>query len=137
MAVKMEDVPAIWKEWKEINKRYWSYKHDRPEEETMMAGFNLQGPMTFGRLGPMEVDWWWNHGDPEDIKRAALITRKFNEFAAKKGCFLFRNNFGGGHIALPLWGVYYDLLKETKNLFDPKNIMNPDVLPIGSDFLEV
>ena len=134
---KMENVPQIWKEWKEISRRFWSLKHERPYEETLMCGFNLQGPMVFGRFTPFEIDWWWDHGDPEEIKRAALIVRKFNEFALKWGGCLFRNNSGAGEIVLPHWGIYYDLLKETKNMIDPKNIMNPDVLPIGSDYLQV
>jgi FAD/FMN-containing dehydrogenase len=134
---KMEEIPRIWKEWKEISERYWAMKHERPKEEVMMSGFNTQGPLPFGRIGVFEVDWWWDHGDPEEIKRATQIVRKFNEYALKNKGPLFRNNMGAGELVLPYWGVYYDLLKKTKDLLDPKNIMNPDVLPIGSDYLEV
>jgi FAD/FMN-containing dehydrogenase len=134
---KMEYVPQIWKEWKEISRRFWSLKHERPYEETLMCGFNLQGPMVFGRFTPFEIDWWWDHGDPEDIKKAAMIVRKFNEFALKWGGPLFRNNGGAGEIVLPHWGIYFDLLKQTKDLIDPKNIMNPDVLPIGKDYIQI
>ncbi len=134
---KMEDIPQIWKEWKEISKRYWALKHERVEEEVFMSGFNTQGPLPFGRVGVFEVDWWWNHGDPEEIKRATQIVQKFNEFGLKKKGVLFRNNMGGGFIALPHWGVYFDLLKGTKDIMDPQNIMNPDVLPIGNDYLEI
>ena len=102
-----------------------------------MSGFNTQGPLPFGRLGVFEVDWWWNHGDPEDIKRAAQIVRKFNEFGLKNKGALFRNNFSGGEVALPCWGIYYEILKKIKDTMDPDNIMNPDVLPVGSDYLRV
>ncbi len=134
---KMDQVPRLWKEWKQLSRRYWSLKYERPYEETLMSGFNLQGPMVFGRFTPFEIDWWWNHGDPEDVKKATQIVRKFNEFALKEGGSLFRNNMGAGEIVLPHWGVYYDLLKNTKDMIDPKNIMNPDVLPIGMDYLDV
>ncbi len=134
---KMEKIPEIWKEWKKISRRYWASKFDRPYEETLMSGFNLQGPMVFGRFTPFEIDWWWDHGDPEDVKKATLIVKKFNEFALKNGGSLFRNNFGAGEMVLPHWGVYFDLLKDLKNMIDPKNIMNPDCLPIGNDYLEV
>ncbi len=134
---RMEDIPRLWKEWKEISMRYWSLKFDRPYEETLMSGFNMQGPLIFGRCSPFEVDWWWNHGDPEDVKKATLIVRKFNEYALKEGGSLFRNNMGGGEIVLPHWEVYYDLLNDVKDMMDPQNIMNPDVLPIGSDYLRV
>ncbi|MCU0822921.1 MAG: hypothetical protein MUC95_10705 [Spirochaetes bacterium] len=93
--------------------------------------------MVFGRFTPFEIDWWWDHGDPEEIKRAAMIVKKFNEFALKWGGPLFRNNGGAGEIVLPHWGIYFDLLKQTKDMIDPKNIMNPDVLPIGKDYIQI
>jgi len=53
----------------------------------------------------------------------------------KHGGFLYRNMFGSGEYHLPLWGEYYDILKKTKQAFDPANLMHPDVLPLTDDYV--
>ena len=131
---KLEMIPELWKEYKELNDKYWSGKAFRPEEELAISGFNIQGPGPFGRIGTYEVDWWWDHGHPEDLKRASLMVRKTAEYFLKHGSPIFRNMHGTADMNLPHWGVYYDLLKELKELIDPEDIMHPDALPIGKDY---
>jgi FAD/FMN-containing dehydrogenase len=83
----------------------------------------------------LEYDFWWDPGNPEDVKRAALMIRKANELNAKHGAIPWRNMFGHGEIHLPRLGKYYELLKMTKKTLDPDNIMHPDIHPVTDDYV--
>ncbi len=56
------------------------------------------------------------------------------ETGISKGRWL-RNMFGAGEYHLPMWGKYFEILKQTKAAFDPANLMHPDVLPLPDDYV--
>ncbi|MDD5224377.1 MAG: FAD-binding oxidoreductase [bacterium] len=125
--VKIEKLPDLWREYKELRKKYWSSPDPRVYRDMLLAGMAMQGPMQFGRCGDIEFDWWWDHGNPDSVKRASLFVRKVSEFLADRGAPLFRNMHGTGDIHLPRHKVYFDLLKDWRKVIDPDGIMHPNL----------
>jgi hypothetical protein len=47
-------------------------------------------------MGGVEVDFWWDQGNPEDVKRATTMMHKTPELLLELGGSLFHNMFGAG-----------------------------------------
>jgi FAD/FMN-containing dehydrogenase len=125
--VKLEKLPELWKEYKELREKYWTPPDPRVYREMILAGMAMQGPQQFARCANIEFDWWWDHGNPDSIKRASMFVREAAEFLVKRGAPLFRNMHGAGDIHLPQHKVYFDLLKDLKKMVDPAGIMHPSM----------
>ena len=133
--MKLEKIPQYAVEYDALVKKYWKTSDPKIETEHAMTGTDIQGPLPFGRFSGVEIDFWWDQGNPESVKRAHVIMHKAHKLMLKHGGFLYRNMFGSGEYHLPLWGEYYDILKKTKQAFDPGNLMHPDVLPLTDDYV--
>jgi len=133
--VKMDLLPAIAREYDRLVEKYWKTTDPSVSIEHAMTDTAVQGPLPYGRCGPCEFDYWWDQGNPEDVKRASQMIHKTNRLLLRFGGSLWRNMFGAGEYHLPLWGAYFEILKQTKRAFDPRNLMHPDVLPLTEDYL--
>ncbi len=133
--MKLEKIPQYAVEYDALVKKYWKTSDPKIATEHAMTGTDIQGPLPFGRFSGVEIDFWWDQGNPESVKRATVIMHKAHKLMLKHGGFLYRNMFGSGEYHLPLWGEYYDMLKKTKQTFDPANLMHPDVLPLTDDYV--
>ncbi len=133
--VKMDLLPEISLEYEKLVKKYWKTSDPTVTVEHAMTDTAVQGPLPYGRCGPCEFDYWWDQGNPEEVKRATTMIHKTNRLLLKFGGSLWRNMFGAGEYHLPMWGKYYEILKETKAAFDPANLMHPDVLPLTDDYV--
>ncbi len=133
--VKLDILPEIALEYDKLVTKYWKTSDPRISVEHAMTDTAVQGPLPFGRCGPCEFDYWWDQGNPEDVKRATTMIHKTNRLLLKFGGGLWRNMFGSGEYHLPMWGEYFEVLKQTKKAFDPENLMHPDVLPITDDYI--
>lgn len=133
--IKMEKIPQIAKEYEQLVKKYWKTSNPKVTVEHAMTGTDIQGPLQYGRIGSCEFDWWWDQGNPEEVKRASAMIHKTNKLMLKHGAPLFRNMFGSGEYYIPMLGTYYEILKKAKKAFDPANLMHPDVLPITEDYV--
>ncbi len=133
--VKMEKIPAMALDYERLVKKYWKTTDPKISVEHAMTGTDIQGPLQYGRVGSCEFDWWWDQGNPEEVKRASTMIRKTNELMIKHGAPLFRNMFGAGEYYIPALGTYYTVLKKAKKAFDPANLMHPDVLPLTEDYV--
>ncbi len=133
--VKMDLLPEISKEYEKLVKKYWKTSDPAVMVEHAMTDTAVQGPLPYGRCGPCEFDYWWDQGNPEEVKRATNMIHKTNKLLLKFGGSLWRNMFGAGEYHLPLWGKYFEILKKTKAAFDPANLMHPDVLPLTEDYV--
>jgi len=133
--VKLDILPDIAREYDKLVAKYWKTSDPRIPVEHAMTDTAVQGPLPYGRCGPCEFDYWWDQGNPEDVKRATTMIHKTNRLLLKFGGGLWRNMFGSGEYHLPLWGEYFRVLKQTKRAFDPANLMHPDVLPLTDDYL--
>ena len=133
--VKMEKIPAMALEYEQLVKKYWKTTDPKISVEHAMTGTDIQGPLQYGRVGSCEFDWWWDQGNPEEVKRAYTMIHKTNKLMIKHGAPLFRNMFGSGEYYIPMLGTYYTVLKKAKKAFDPANLMHPDVLPLTEDYV--
>jgi FAD/FMN-containing dehydrogenase len=133
--MKLEKIPQYAVEYDALVKKYWKTSDPKIATEHAMTGTDIQGPLPFGRFSGVEIDFWWDQGNPESVKRAHVMMHKAHKLMLKHGGFLYRNMFGSGEYHLPLWGEYYDILKKTKQAFDPANLMHPDVLPLTDDYV--
>lgn len=133
--VKMDLLPEISREYEKLVQKYWKTSDPTVKVEHAMTDTAVQGPLPYGRCGPCEFDYWWDQGNPEDVKRATTMIHKTNRLLLRSGGSLWRNMFGAGEYHLPLWGKYFEILKKTKAAFDPANLMHPDVLPLTEDYV--
>ncbi len=133
--IKMDKLPDIAMEYNALAKKYWTTSDPKIGVVESMTDAAVQGPLPMGRAGPAEFDFWWDQGNPEEVKRATTMLHKTNHLLLKYGASLWRNMFGAGEYHLPMWGTYFEILKRTKKAFDPDNLMHPDVMPLTDDFV--
>ncbi|MEW5945856.1 MAG: FAD-binding oxidoreductase [bacterium] len=81
-------------------------------------------PMEFGRSIGVEFDVFWSPDDPESVKRTMPVGPMVTNMILDHGGWYERTS-RAGILQSPRLGTYFQLMKELKNLIDPKNIMNP------------
>ena len=133
--VSVETVPILTMAYKKLVKKYWKTSDPKVTMEGSLTGTVIQGPLPFARVGTIEFDYWWDQGNPEDVKRASVMLRKTTELLFEHGGIPIRNMYGFGELLMPRLGVYHDLLKKMRRAFDPANLMHPDVLPATDDYV--
>lgn len=133
--VSVDRVPILTMEYKKLVRKYWKTSDPKATLESSLTGTVIQGPLPYARIGTIEFDFWWDQGNPEDVKRASVMLRKTTELLLSHGGIPIRNMFGFGEILMPRLGVYADLVKKMRKAFDPANLMHPDVIPSTDDYL--
>jgi len=133
--IKVERVPEINQEYKKLARKYWKTSDVKMTLETALTGTDIQGPLPYARLGTVEFDYWWDQGNPESVKRASVMIRKTTELMFNNGILPIRNMFGFGELLVPRLKVYNSILKKVRGVFDPSNLMHPDVLPVTEDYI--
>ncbi len=133
--LKVSECPAAWEEFKKLIAKYWKTSDPNISIKQAITGTAIQGPLPYARCGTLEFDFWWDQGNPEDVKRAINMFRKTTELLLDFGVITLRNMFGFGELQIPRLGVYTEVLKEVRSSFDPENLMHPDVLPMTDDYV--
>lgn len=133
--IQVNKVPEINQEYKKLIRKYWKTSDPSVSLEGALTGTDIQGPLPYARMGTVEFDYWWDQGNPESVKRAAVMIRKTTEMMFRYGVIPIRNMFGFGELLIPRLDVYRDLLKDVRAAFDPANLMHPDVLPVTEDYV--
>ncbi len=133
--VSVDTVPILTMAYKKLVKKYWKTSDVKATLESSLTGTVIQGPLPYSRIGTIEFDYFWDQGNPEDVKRASIMLRKTTELLLDHGGIPIRNMFGFGELLMPRLGVYYDLVKRMRRAFDPANLMHPDVLPATDDYV--
>lgn len=133
--MKVGDLPEAWEQYKKLIRKYWKTSDPKISMKQSMTGTGIQGPLPYARCGTLEFDFWWDQGNPEDVKRASVMFRKSTEMLFDMGGIPIRNSFGYGELLIPRLGVYTEMLKDICGTFDPENLMHPDVLPVTDDYV--
>ncbi|MCX5868769.1 MAG: FAD-binding oxidoreductase [Proteobacteria bacterium] len=132
--IKVEKVPEMDQQYKQLIAKYWKPADPKFTIEMAMSGCDIQGPMPFARGGTCEFDWWWDHGNPDSIKRATKIIRKAAELQLDHGGLFIRNMHDLGEMQLSRWGVYTDIYKKVRKMMDPADLMHPGVIDFKTMF---
>jgi FAD/FMN-containing dehydrogenase len=130
---RLDRVPELMEDYKNIVMRYWKPSDPKISYALAMSGTHIQGPLPFGRATTIEFDFWWDPGNPEQVKRAILTLRQMGEMMMDHGV-MFAKNLVGTYELLPRLGTYYDLVCRAKAMTDPLHIMHPDVMPVGKGY---
>ena len=130
---RLDRVPELMEDYKNIVMRYWKPSDPKISYALAMSGTHIQGPLPFGRATTIEFDFWWDPGNPEQVKRAILTLKQMGEMMMDHGV-MFAKNLVGTYELLPRLGVYYDLVCRAKAMTDPLHIMHPDVMPVGDGY---
>jgi FAD/FMN-containing dehydrogenase len=131
---KLDRIPELMGDFMKIVDRFWRSSDPRVSPKMALAGStHMQGPLPFGRCTTVEFDFWWDPGNPEEVKRAILTLKHMGEMMMDHG-MIFAKNLVGTYELLPRLGVYYDLVCRAKEAMDPLNIMHPDIMPVGPNF---
>lgn len=133
--MQVDKVPEINQEYQKLVRKYWKTSDVSVTLESALTGTDIQGPLPYARMGTVEFDYWWDQGNPESVKRAGVMIRKTTELMFRHGVIPIRNMFGFGELLIPRLGVYSDILKSLRGVFDPANLMHPDVLPATEDYV--
>ncbi len=129
--VKMDLIPLVHEYYRRLIHRYWKDSAPDFSEKMALTGTAVQGPYPFARLAPLEFDYWWDQGNPEDIKRAAVMLKKTTEmFVEKFKATMYRRMYGFGEIEMPRAQVYWELAKRFKAVVDELYISHPGVNPL-------
>ncbi len=134
--IGLEKIPRFELDYKILVRKHWKTSDPSMPVEHVMTGINFSPYSPLGRNPAMIVDFWWDQGNPEDVKRASTMMRKTQELILKHGGLITRNYFGVGEYQLPLWGKnseYFVILKEARKGFDPAYLMHPEVLSLSDD----
>ncbi len=83
--LKMDLLPRIAKEYDLSVKKYWKISDPKLTLVHSMTDTAIQGPAPLGRYGPCEFDFWWDQGNPEEVKRATQMVHKANKLMLKHG----------------------------------------------------
>ena len=132
-AYRLDRVPELMEDYKNIVMRYWKPSDPKISYALAMSGTHIQGPLPFGRATTIEFDFWWDPGNPEQVKRAILTLRQMGEMMMDHGV-MFAKNLVGTYELLPRLGTYFDLVCRAKAMTDPLHIMHPDVMPVGKGY---
>ena len=99
-----------------------------------MTRTGIQGPLPLGRIGGVKVDFWWDQGNAEAVKRATTIMHKAQKPMLEHGGFVYSNMFGAGEYhCFRFGGGYSSILRKSRRASDPANLMHPDVLLVTDD----
>jgi hypothetical protein len=132
--INLSEIPKMLKRYDKLIAKYWKTSDPRISLKQAMTG-SLILPLPYARCSPMEVDLWYDQGNPEEVKRASTMLRKTTELIMEFGGLPTRNMFGFGELLIPRLGVYTEILKGVRGVFDPGNLMHPDVLPVTEDYV--
>ncbi len=129
----LDRMPPMIAEFDKIFERYYMESDEDKNYKHFLTGSALQGPYTMGRCGALEFDFWWDQGNPEEVKKARDTMRKTSEMFVSFGAPTFRLMYGDGDMILPLCGRYYQLYRDFKKMMDPENLMHPHMQPLTDD----
>jgi FAD/FMN-containing dehydrogenase len=134
-AVKMEKIAELEKKYRAIMNRYWISPDYYGSSLATTTDTALQGPYQYGRTVMLEFDFYYDQGNPDEVKRANVVVEKLHRMMLDSGTIALKVGQRTLELQIPRLGTYFDLCKRLKRTFDPNGIMSPDTMPIMDDYL--
>jgi len=133
--VKMEKIAELERKYRAIVNRYWVPADYYGSPMATHSDTALQGPYQYGRAVMLEYDFYFDQGNPEDVKRAAVVYEKLHRMMIESGAISTKVVSRSLELQMPRLGVYFDICKQLKKTIDPVGIMSPDTIPVMEDRL--
>ena len=133
--VKMEKMEAMEKKYRAIMNRYWIPPDYYGSPRSTSTDTALQGPNQYGRTVMLEFDFYYDQGNPDEVKRASVVYDKLQRMGLDAGTLGVKPGCRTYDLQMPRLGTYFDICKQLKRIMDPNGIMGPDTMPIMDDYL--
>jgi len=133
--VKLDKVAELEKKYRAIVNRYWIQPDYYGSPVATTTDPALQGPYQFGRAVMLEFDFFVDQGNPEEMKRAAVVYEKLHRMMIESGAISTKVTSRAMELQMPRLGEYFEICKRLKRAMDPNGIMSPDTMPILPDYL--
>lgn len=133
--VKLEKIAQLEERYKAIVHRYWISPDYYGPSSATTTDTALQGPYQYGRTVMLEYDFYYDQGNPEEVKRAALVYEKLHRMMLESGAVNCKVVSRSLELQMPRLGTYYELCKKLKKVMDPQGIMSPDTMPLMDDYV--
>ena len=133
--VKLEKIAELERKYRAIVNRYWVPADYYGSPLATHSDTALQGPYQYGRAVMLEYDFYFDQGNPEEVKRAAVVYEKLHRMMIGSGAISTKVVSRSLELQMPQLGVYFELCKELKKTMDPVGIMSPDMIPVMGDYL--
>jgi len=133
--VKMEKMAELNRKFKAITNRYWVSPDYYGSPVATTTETALQGPFQYGRCVMLEFDFYWDPGNPEEVKRGTVVYEKLHRMMIESGAINCKVVSRSLELQMPRLGEYFDICKRLKKHMDPKGIMSPDTMPIMEDYI--
>ena len=134
-AVKLEKVAELEHRYKAIMNRHWISPDYYGSPMATTTDPALQGPYQYGRTVMLEYDFYYDQGNPEEVKRAAVVYGRLHRMMLESGAISCKVVSRAMELQMPRLGTYFDLCKRLKKTMDPNGIMSPDTMPITEDYV--
>jgi FAD/FMN-containing dehydrogenase len=83
----------------------------------------------------LEYDFYYDQGNPEEVKRASVVYEKLHKMMIDSGAVCCKVVSRALELQMPRLGTYFDLCRRLKKAMDPNGIMSPDTMPIMEDYI--
>jgi hypothetical protein len=83
----------------------------------------------------LEFDFYYDQGNPDEVKRASVVYDKLQRMGLKHGTLGVKPGCRTYDLQMPRLGTYFDICRQLKRTMDPNGIMGPDTMPIMDDYL--
>ncbi len=133
--VKLEKLAELDARYKAIVNRYWVSPDYYGSPVATTTDTALQGPYQYGRTVMLEYDFYYDQGNPEEVKRAGMVYEKLHRMMLDSGAINCKVVSRSLELQMPRLGTYYNLCKLLKKVMDPVGIMSPDAMPLMEDYV--
>ncbi len=133
--VKMEKMAAMEKKYRAIMNRYWISPDYYGSPVATPTDTALQGPNQYGRTVMLEFDFYYDQGNPDEVKRAFVVYDKLQRMGLDAGALGVKPGCRTYELQMPRLGTYFEICKRLKKAMDPNGIMGPDTMPVMEDYL--
>ncbi|MEW6441460.1 MAG: FAD-binding oxidoreductase [bacterium] len=133
--VKLEKMAEMEKKYRALMNRYWISPDYYGSSLATTTDTALQGPYPYGRVVMLEFDIYYDQGNPDEVKRAAVVYEKLQRMGLDSGTIGVKPGCRTLDLQMPRLGTYFEICKRLKKAMDPNGIMSPDTMPIMADYL--
>lgn len=133
--IKMENAVEFERKFRAIVNRHWIPTDHYGSHLATTTETALQGPYQYGRTVMLEYDFFYDQGNPEEVKRATVVYDRLHRMMIESGAISCKVVSRSLELQMPQLGEYFRICKRLKKAMDPTGVMSPDTMPISEDYI--